>query len=119
MLRDGCAWSFGSLIITDATVNIAPTLQDKIDIVQNAIDLAHAVGFPEARVAILSATETVNPKILSAIEAAALQGGRPRSDHRGVAGLPAGAGQCNQPGGCLDQAYCLAGRGQGQRSGGA
>ncbi len=72
MLRDGCAWSFGSLIITDATVNIAPTLQDKIDIVQNTIDLAHAVGFPEARVAILSATETVNPKILSAIEAAAL-----------------------------------------------
>ena len=60
------------LVITDAAVNIAPTLQDKIDIVQNAIDLAHAVGFPEVRVAILSATETVNPKILSTIEAAAL-----------------------------------------------
>ena len=60
------------LIITDAAVNISPTLQDKVDIVQNAIDLAHAVGFPEVRVAILSATETVNPKVLSTVEAAAL-----------------------------------------------
>src|SRR4029077_8627494 len=60
------------LIITDAAVNIAPTLLDKIDIVQNAIDLAHAAGFPEVRVAILSAMETVNPKVLSTIEAAAL-----------------------------------------------
>ena len=60
------------LIITDAAVNIAPTLDDKIDIVQNAIDLAHAVGFPEVRVAILSAMETVNSKVLSTIEAAAL-----------------------------------------------
>ena len=53
-------------------MNIAPTLEDKIHIVQNAIDLAHAVGFPEVRVAILSAMETVNPKMLSTIEAAAL-----------------------------------------------
>jgi phosphate acetyltransferase len=60
------------LIITDAAVNIAPTLEDKVDIVQNAIDLAHAMGFPEVRVAILSAMETVNPKVLSTIEAAAL-----------------------------------------------
>ncbi len=60
------------LIITDAAVNIAPTLEDKMYIVQNAIDLAHAVGFPEVRVAILSAMETVNPKVLSTIEAAAL-----------------------------------------------
>jgi phosphate acetyltransferase len=60
------------LIITDAAVNIAPTLEEKIDIVQNAIDLAHAVGFPEVRVAILSAMETVNPKVQSTIEAAAL-----------------------------------------------
>jgi phosphate acetyltransferase len=60
------------LIITDAAVNIAPTLEDKVDIVQNAIDLARAVGFPEVRAAILSATETVNPKVLSTIEAAAL-----------------------------------------------
>jgi phosphate acetyltransferase len=60
------------LIITDAAVNIAPTLEDKVDIVQNAIDLAHAMLFPEVRVAILSAMETVNPKVLSTIEAAAL-----------------------------------------------
>jgi phosphate acetyltransferase len=63
---------FDPLIITDAAVNIAPTLDEKVDIVQNAIDLAHAVGFPEVRVAILSAMETVNPKVQSTIEAAAL-----------------------------------------------
>jgi phosphate acetyltransferase len=60
------------LIITDAAVNIAPTLADKVDILQNAIDLAHALGFAEVRVAILSAVETVNPKIPTTIEAAAL-----------------------------------------------
>ena len=60
------------LIITDAAVNIAPTLEDKVDIVQNAIDLAHAMGVAEVRVAILSAMETVNPKVPSTIEAAAL-----------------------------------------------
>ena len=53
-------------------MNIAPTLADKVDIVQNAIDLAHALRFPEVRVAILSAMETVNPKMPSTIEAAAL-----------------------------------------------
>jgi phosphate acetyltransferase len=61
-----------ALIITDAAVNIAPTLEEKVDIVQNAIDLAHAMGTAEVRVAILSAMETVNPKVLSTIEAAAL-----------------------------------------------
>lgn len=61
-----------ALIITDAAVNIAPTLEDKVDIVQNAIDLAKAMGVDEIRVAILSAMETVNPKILSTLEAAAL-----------------------------------------------
>lgn len=60
------------LIITDAAVNIAPSLAEKVDIVQNAIDLAHALGFPEVRVAILSAMETVNPAVPSTIEAAAL-----------------------------------------------
>ena len=60
------------LIITDAAVNIFPTLADKVDIAQNAIDLAHVLGFAEVRVAILSAVETVNPKIPSTIEAAAL-----------------------------------------------
>jgi phosphate acetyltransferase len=60
------------LIITDAAVNIAPSLEDKVDIVQNAIDLAHALQFDEVRVAILSAMETVNPKVTSTLEAAAL-----------------------------------------------
>src|SRR5215831_20026381 len=60
------------LIITDAAVNIAPTLEEKVDIVQNAIDLAHALGFQEVRVAIMSAMETVNPAVPSTIEAAAL-----------------------------------------------
>ena len=61
-----------ALIISDAAVNIAPTLEDKVDIVQNAIDLAHALGSADVRVAILSAMETVNPKVTSTIEAAAL-----------------------------------------------
>jgi phosphate acetyltransferase len=61
-----------ALIITDAAVNIAPTLEDKVDIVQNAIDLAHAMKVSEVRVAILSAMETVNPKVMSTVEAAAL-----------------------------------------------
>src|SRR6201993_1829379 len=60
------------LIVTDAAVNIAPDLADKVDIVQNAIDLGHALLFAEVRVAILSAMETVNPKVPSTIEAAAL-----------------------------------------------
>jgi phosphate acetyltransferase len=61
-----------ALIITDAAVNIAPTLQDKVHITQNAIDLAHALGSKEVRVAILSAMETVNPDVPSTLEAAAL-----------------------------------------------
>jgi phosphate acetyltransferase len=61
-----------ALIITDAAINIAPTLNDKVDIVQNAIDLAQAMGASEVRVAILSAMETVNEKLPSTVEAAAL-----------------------------------------------
>ncbi|HTI19251.1 MAG TPA: phosphate acetyltransferase [Trinickia sp.] len=60
------------LIITDAAINIAPTLEEKVDILQNAIDLGHALEMPEVRVAILSAMETVNPKVPSTVEAAAL-----------------------------------------------
>jgi phosphate acetyltransferase len=60
------------LIITDAAVNIAPSLDDKVDIIQNAIDLAHAMQFPEVRVAILSAMEMVTAKVPSTVEAAAL-----------------------------------------------
>jgi phosphate acetyltransferase len=61
-----------ALIITDAAINIAPTLEEKVDILQNAIDLGHALGLAEVRVAILSAMETVNPKVPSTLEAAAL-----------------------------------------------
>ena len=60
------------LIISDAAVNIAPTMEDKVHIIQNAIDLAHAMHFAEVRVAILSAMETVNPKVPSTVEAGAL-----------------------------------------------
>jgi phosphate acetyltransferase len=60
------------VIITDAAVNIAPDLDAKVDIVQNAIDLAHAVGDAEVRVALLSAMETVTAKVPSTVEAAAL-----------------------------------------------
>jgi len=61
-----------TLIISDAAINIQPTLEDKMHIVQNAVDLAHAMGNDDVRVAILSAMETVNPKVLSTVEAAAL-----------------------------------------------
>ncbi len=60
------------LLISDAVVNIAPDLDDKREIVQNAIDLAHALGIEEVRVALLSAIETVNPRVASTIDAAAL-----------------------------------------------
>ncbi len=65
-----------TLIVTDIAINISPTLADKVDIVQNAIDLAHALQVKkkvkDVRVAILSAMETVNPNIPSTVEAAAL-----------------------------------------------
>lgn len=61
-----------ALIVTDAAINIAPTLAEKADILQNAIDLAHALRVDEVRVAILSAMETINVKVPSTIEAAAL-----------------------------------------------
>jgi phosphate acetyltransferase len=60
------------LLITDAAVNIYPKLKEKVDIVQNAIDLAHVLGIAEPKVAILSAVETVTPEIESTLEAAAL-----------------------------------------------
>jgi phosphate acetyltransferase len=61
-----------TLLITDAAINITPELEDKVHIVQNAIDLAHALGIPEPKVALLSAIETVSPKIKSTLDAAAL-----------------------------------------------
>ncbi len=60
------------LIITDAAINIIPTLAEKADIVQNAIDLAHVLQFGDVRVAILAAVETVSAKMPSTIDAAAL-----------------------------------------------
>ena len=60
------------LMISDAAVNIYPDLQAKADIAQNAIQLAHVLGINEPKVAILSAVETVTPKISSTIDAAAL-----------------------------------------------
>ncbi len=60
------------LFITDAAINIDPDLMDKRDIVQNVIDLVHIMGVKEPKVAILSAVETVTPKIHSTIDAAAL-----------------------------------------------
>jgi len=59
-------------IITDAAINIAPTLQDKADIIRNAIDLAHAFGIARPRVAILAAVETINPSMPATLDAAAL-----------------------------------------------
>ncbi|MDT8408462.1 MAG: bifunctional enoyl-CoA hydratase/phosphate acetyltransferase [Wenzhouxiangellaceae bacterium] len=60
------------LFITDAAINIEPSLSEKVDIVQNAIDLCRSLGIRRPRVAILSAIETVNPKIPSTVDAAAL-----------------------------------------------
>jgi phosphate acetyltransferase/phosphate butyryltransferase len=59
-------------IITDAALNIAPSLPDKADIVCNAVDLAHKFGVAEPRVAILAAVETVNPGMPATLDAAAL-----------------------------------------------
>jgi phosphate butyryltransferase len=60
------------ILISDAAINIAPDLTTKVDIVQNAIDLARAIGIATPRVGVLSAVETVNPAIPSTIDAAVL-----------------------------------------------
>ena len=60
------------LIVTDAAINIAPTLEDKVDICQNAIDLAISLGVEKPKVAILAAVETVNSKMPATLDAAAL-----------------------------------------------
>jgi phosphate acetyltransferase len=60
------------LIVTDAAINIAPTLEDKVDICQNAIDLAISLGLKKPKVAILAAVETVNSKMQATLDAAAL-----------------------------------------------
>lgn len=60
------------LIVTDAAINIAPTLEDKVDICQNAIDLAVSLGLEKPKVAILAAVETVTSKMPATLDAAAL-----------------------------------------------
>jgi phosphate acetyltransferase len=60
------------LMVTDAVVNIAPSLKEKVDILANAIGLAHAIGLPTPKFALLSAIETVNPDHVSSLDAAAL-----------------------------------------------
>jgi phosphate acetyltransferase len=60
------------LLISDAAINIKPSLMEKADIIQNAIQLAHILGNPTPKVAILSAVETVNPTMVSTLDAAAL-----------------------------------------------
>lgn len=59
-------------IVTDAAINLAPGLEQKADIIRNAIDLAHAIGVAEPKVAILAAVETVNPSMPATLDAAAL-----------------------------------------------
>ncbi|MFD1508108.1 bifunctional enoyl-CoA hydratase/phosphate acetyltransferase [Lacimonas salitolerans] len=60
------------LLVTDAAINIAPDLKTKVDIVQNAIDLARSIGIEQPKVGVLSAVETVNPDLPSSIDAALL-----------------------------------------------
>ncbi|HVE21703.1 MAG TPA: bifunctional enoyl-CoA hydratase/phosphate acetyltransferase, partial [Acidocella sp.] len=60
------------LLVTDAAINIAPTLADKQSIIQNAIDLAHILGIATPHVAILAAVETINPTMPATLDAAAL-----------------------------------------------
>ena len=60
------------LIVTDAAINIAPSLEDKVDICQNAIDLAVSLGLKQPKVAILAAVETVTSKMPATLDAAAL-----------------------------------------------
>jgi phosphate butyryltransferase len=73
----------GLMLISDAAINIAPDLMTKADIVQNAIDLARAIGIAKPRVGILSAVETVNPAIPSTLDAAILSKMADRGQIRG------------------------------------
>ena len=86
-----------TLLVTDAAINIAPGLKEKVDIAQNAIDLAHVLGVAEPKMAILAAVEAVNPEMPSTLDAAALmQDGRSRADHRRGARRSSGLRQCDQ-----------------------
>ena len=99
------------VLVTDAAINIAPTLKEKVDIVQNAIDLALALGIAQPRVGILCAVETVNPDMPSTLDAAALskmaeRGTDPWRPRR----RPAGDGQRDQPDRRRTKGLDLAGR---------
>ena len=59
-------------LVTDGAINISPTLEDKVDICQNAIDIVHSLGIKKPKVAILAAVETVTSKMPATIDAAAL-----------------------------------------------
>jgi phosphate butyryltransferase len=71
------------LLISDAAINIAPTLEDKVDITQNAIDLGIALGIQQPKVGILAAVEVVNPKMPATLDAAALSKMAERGQIRG------------------------------------
>ena len=99
------------LIVTDAAINIAPTLEDKVDICQNAIDLAVSLGVEQPKVAILAAVETVNSKMPATIDAAALCKMAERGQITGgAARRSAGVRQRDQQGGGADQGHPVRGR---------
>ena len=109
-----------ALVVTDAAINIFPDLETKADIVRNAIDMAHAFGREMPKVAILSAVETVTPKIPSTIDAAALCKMAERGQITGAsAGWPLGLRQRDQQGGGGDQEHPLRGRGRCRHPAGA
>ena len=92
------------LIVTDAAINIAPTLEDKVDICQNAIDLAVTMGVKKPKVAILAAVETVTSKMAGDHRRrGAVQDGRPRADYKWPARRPARIRQRDQRRGGADQ----------------
>jgi len=72
------------LVVTDAAINIAPTLEQKRDICQNAVDLLHILGVAQPKVAVLAAVETVNPKMPATLDAAALTVMAQRGQIRGA-----------------------------------
>ena len=84
------------LLISDAGVNIAPTLEQKAEITQNAIDVARSLGIAQPRVAVLASTENVNPRIPANVEAAALA---KMADRKQITGAlvdgPLALGQCH------------------------
>ena len=95
------------LFVTDAAINIYPAIEAKVDIVQNAIELAHVLGLDRPKVAILSAVETVSPKIKSTLDAALLCRMADRGQITG--GILDGplAFECGVPGCRKDQGYCF------------